>query len=37
MNAVTLPVAKERADPDTGKLGMWIFLYPLLYLVERHG
>ena len=26
MNAVTLPVAKERADPDTGKLGMWIFL-----------
>jgi len=26
MNAATLPAVDERADPDTGKLGMWIFL-----------
>ena len=26
MNAVALPAADEPADPDTGKLGMWIFL-----------
>ena len=26
MNALTMPAADEPADPDTGKLGMWIFL-----------
>ena len=26
MNAATLPTPDEPADPDTGKLGMWIFL-----------
>ena len=26
MNAATLPAPDEPADPDTGKLGMWIFL-----------
>ena len=26
MNAAILPAADERAEPDAGKLGMWIFL-----------
>ena len=26
MNAAILPAAEDAADPDTGKLGMWIFL-----------
>ena len=26
MSAATLPAPDEPADPDTGKLGMWVFL-----------